>query len=47
MWWQSTIKETESKVGCLEKYPFFDWQPVKPFEKWFDMLMSVFVENNF
>ena len=31
---QGTIKETISKSGCLEKYPFFDWEPVKLFEKW-------------
>ena len=29
MWWQDTIKETKGKGGYLEKYPSFDWEPVK------------------
>ena len=26
------MKETESKCGCLEKYSFYDWKPVKLLE---------------
>ena len=28
MWWQGTVKETESKAGFLEIYHVFDRQPV-------------------
>ena len=31
VWWQDNIKETESKAGYLEKYPFFNWEPVNLF----------------
>ena len=47
MWWQDTIRETEGKGSFLEKCPFFDWEPVKLFEKWFNMLMSGFAKNDF
>ena len=36
---------TESKGGYLEEYHFFDWEPVKLFEKWFYMLMSAFARK--
>ena len=39
------IKETKGKGGYLEKYPFFDWEPVKLFEKWCSMLIFVFCEK--
>ena len=28
MWWQGTVKETESKADFLEMYHVFDRQPV-------------------
>ena len=28
-------------------YPFFDWEPVKLFEKWCNMLMFAFAKNDF
>ena len=40
-------KETKGKGGYLEKYPFFDWEPVKLFEKWCNMLMFAFAKNKF
>ena len=40
-------KKHKAKVGYLEKYPFFDWEPVKLFEKWCNMLMSAFAKNKF
>ena len=39
-------KKHKAKVGYLEKYPFFDWEPVKLFEKWCNMLMSAFAKND-
>ena len=45
-WWQGTIKETKGKGDYLKEYPFFDWEPVKLFEKWFNMLMSAFAKKN-
>ena len=39
------IKETKGKGGYLEKYPFFDWEPVKLFEKWCNMLMFAFAKK--
>ena len=47
VWWQGTIKETESKGSYLEEYNFFDWEPEKLCEKWFNMLMSAFAKNDF
>ena len=35
----------ESTCGYLETYPFFDWEPVKLFEKRFNMLMSAFAKQ--
>ena len=43
--WQATIKETKGKGGYLEKYSFFDWEPVKLFEKWCSMFMFAFCEK--
>ena len=43
----SKKREGKRKGGYLEKYPFFDWQPVKLFEKWFSVHMSAFAENYF
>ena len=40
-------KETKGKGGYLEKYPFFDWEPVKLFKKWCSMLMFAFAKNDF
>ena len=37
--------KTKGKGGCLEKYPFFDWEPVKLFEKWCNMLMFAFAKK--
>ena len=37
----------KNKGGYLEKYPFFDWKPVKLFEKWCNMLMFAFAKNDF
>ena len=34
----------KSKGGYLEKYPFYDWEPVKLSEKWCNMLMSAFAK---
>ena len=45
--WQGTIIEKESKGGYLDKYLFFDWEPVKLSEKWFNMLMSASAKNDF
>ena len=42
-----TIKEMKGKGGYLEKYPFFDWQPVKRFEKWCNMFIIVFEKKYF
>ena len=47
VWWQGTIKETENEGGYFEKYPFLDWELVKLFERWFNMLMSAFAKNYF
>ena len=47
MLWQGTVKETKGKGGYLEKYPFFDWEPVKLLEKWFNMLKFAFAKNDF
>ena len=44
-WWQGTIKGTKGKGDYLKGYPFFDWEPVKLLEKWFNMLMSAFAEK--
>ena len=45
IWWQGTINEAKSKGGYLEKYPFFDWKPVKLFERRCNMLMFAFCEK--
>ena len=37
----------ESNGGYLEKHPFFDWEPVKFSEKWFNVLMSAFAKDDF
>ena len=34
-------KKREARGGCLEKNPFFDWEPVTRFEKWFSVFSSV------
>ena len=39
------IKEMESKGGYLEKYPFFERQPMELFEKWFVVLVSPFAKK--
>ena len=44
VWWKGTIREMKSKGGYLEKYPFYDWEPVKLSEKWCNMLMSAFAK---
>ena len=38
-------QRNERKGGYLEKYPFFDWEPVKLFEKWCNMLIFAFYEK--
>ena len=42
-----TIKKTENKSGCFEKYPSFDPQleTIKCFEKWSNVFMSAFVKK--
>ena len=40
-------QRNERKGGYLEKYPFFDWEPVKLFEKWCNMFMFAFAKNDF
>ena len=46
IWWQGIIKEMKNKGGCLEHYPFFDWQQVKSFQKWPNVFMSAFAKNS-
>ena len=46
MWRQGTIEETENKGSYLEKYTFFEWQPVKCFEQWSNLFMSALAKNN-
>ena len=36
----------ESQSGYLENYSFFDWKPVKRFEKWSTVFVSASAENN-
>ena len=36
----------KGKVCYLEKYSFFDCEPVKLFEKWFNLLMFTLVKND-